>query len=251
MNCLLSNKVVLIIGGAGLLGKHFAKSIMKNGGKVIVADINLSLCDGEFPDNYFEVLMDINNGNSLSEGARIIYQKFKKIDSVVNCAYPKSTNYGAKLEDVKYDEFCKNLNINLAGAFQACQFFCNFFEKQGFGNFINIGSIYGSITPKFEIYNGTSMTMPVEYAAIKSGLIHMTRYFAKYYKGKNIRINCLSPGGIKDNQPDNFKKEYFKHCNIKGLLDAEDIFGTLLFLLSDNSMYITGQNIIVDDGFSL
>jgi len=95
------------------------------------------------------------------------------------------------------------------------------------------------------------MTMPVEYAAIKSALIHLTKYMAKYYAGNNIRVNCVSLGGLWDNQPDSFRNGYRKHCLNKGMLEPTDIVGTIIFLLSDQARYINGQNIIVDDGFVL
>ena len=107
------------------------------------------------------------------------------------------------------------------------------------------------VTPKFAIYNETEMTSPVEYAAIKAGLIHLTKYMAKYLKGKNIRVNTISPGGILNNQPKQFLKKYNNQCSTKGMLDAKDLNGTLIFLLSDASSYLNGQNIVVDDGFCL
>ena len=107
------------------------------------------------------------------------------------------------------------------------------------------------VAPRFEIYDNTPMTMPVEYAAIKSGLIHLTKYMAKYFKGMNIKVNALSPGGIFDNQPEPFLEAYKKQCSSKGMLDKSDLKGTLVYLLSDMSRYVNGQNIIVDDGFSL
>ena len=101
------------------------------------------------------------------------------------------------------------------------------------------------------IYKDTNMTMPVEYAAIKSALIHLTKYYTRYYSGHNIRFNCLSMGGIYDNQDDAFVKSYKQHCSNKGLLDIEDVFGALDYLVSDNSKYLNGHNIIIDDGFSV
>jgi NAD(P)-dependent dehydrogenase (short-subunit alcohol dehydrogenase family) len=95
------------------------------------------------------------------------------------------------------------------------------------------------------------MVSPIEYSAIKSGLISVTRYLAKYYQGMNIRVNCISPGGILDNQPDKFLHKYRASCNDKGMLDAEDLNGSIVYLLSDYSRYVTGQNIVVDDGWSL
>ena len=95
------------------------------------------------------------------------------------------------------------------------------------------------------------MSSSVEYAAIKSGLIHLSKYIAKYLKSSGVRINCISPGGILDNQPDIFLQNYKDFCLTKGMLNPIDITGTLIFLLSDNSKFINGQNIIVDDGFVL
>ena len=141
--------------------------------------------------------------------------------------------------------------MNLGGYFLTSQLFAKYFEKQGYGNIINLASIYGVIAPRFEIYNNTPMTMPVEYAAIKSGLIHLTKYMAKYFKGKNIRVNTISLGGIEDHQPESFLKAYKEFCLNKGMLDAEDVSGTVLYLLSDLSEFVNGQNIVVDDGFTL
>jgi NAD(P)-dependent dehydrogenase (short-subunit alcohol dehydrogenase family) len=154
-------------------------------------------------------------------------------------------------EDVEYSDFCENLGLNLGGLFLTSQQFAKHFQKQGHGNIINIASVYGVIAPKFEIYANTTMTMPVEYAAIKSGVIHLTAYMAKLFKGQQIRVNCISPGGILDQQPRSFLDAYKANSLNKGMLDASDLTGTLVFLLSDNSQYINGQNIVVDDGFVL
>ena len=103
----------------------------------------------------------------------------------------------------------------------------------------------------FEIYRNTKMTMPVEYAAIKSAIIHLTKYFASYFKNTGIRCNSISPGGILNDQPISFIESYNKLCHSKGMLSENDLSGVLVFLLSDESLYINGQNFIIDDGFSL
>jgi len=139
----------------------------------------------------------------------------------------------------------------LGGYFLTTQQFAKYFYKQGYGNIINMSSIYGVVPPRFEIYKDTNMTNPIEYAAIKSALLHLTKYFAVYFKGKNIRINAISPGGILDRQPKEFLKAYSDLCLNKGMLDKDDLKGTLIYLLSDMSKYLNGQNIIVDDGFTL
>jgi NAD(P)-dependent dehydrogenase (short-subunit alcohol dehydrogenase family) len=95
------------------------------------------------------------------------------------------------------------------------------------------------------------MSNSVEYSAIKAGVIHLTKYIAKYVKGNNIRVNSLSLGGILDNQPQSFLDNYKKYCLNKGMLLPDDVAGTLIFLISDASEFVNGQNIIVDDGFTL
>jgi len=107
------------------------------------------------------------------------------------------------------------------------------------------------MAPKFEIYEQTPMTMPVEYAAIKSAVLHLTKYASAYVSDSRFRVNCVSPGGLLDGQPEAFLNAYKNQTNGLGMLAAEDITGTIIFLLSDLSKAITGQNIVVDDGFSL
>jgi NAD(P)-dependent dehydrogenase (short-subunit alcohol dehydrogenase family) len=256
---MLDDKVIVVTGGAGLIGKEFVKTIIENNGKVIIADINTevgvsvknSLSKELRTSNIDFVNLDITKKNSINECIEYLNNKYKKVDALVNNAYPRNKNYARHFFDVEYDDFVENLGLNLGGYFTTSQQFAKYFKKQGYGNIINISSVYGVVAPKFDVYENTSMTMPVEYAAIKSGLIHLTKYMAKYFKGSNIRVNALSPGGIYDAQPEEFLKRYKELCLNKGMLDKSDLKGSLVYLLSDMSQYVNGQNIIVDDGFTL
>ena len=256
---LLKNKIIVITGGAGLIGIEFVKSIIENGGTAIIADINenkISKIIKELPKNYPSKKidyfnLDITKTKSLQDCIQYVHSKHGKIDALINNAYPKNKNYGNNFFDVGYDDFVENIGLNLGGYFNTSKEFSKYFQNQNYGNIINISSIYGVTAPKFEIYENTHMTMPVEYAAIKAGLIHLTKYMAKYFKGMNIKVNTLSPGGIVDSQPEEFLKNYKKECLNKGMLNKSDLKGTLIYLLSDMSKYVNGQNIIVDDGFSV
>jgi NAD(P)-dependent dehydrogenase (short-subunit alcohol dehydrogenase family) len=256
---MLKDKVVVITGGAGLIGKEFVKAVVENGGIAVIADINEkiglevkeALSKELNSENIDFVKLDITSKNSLVNCIDNLDTKYSRIDALVNNAYPRNKNYGKHFFDVEYSDFVENTGLNLGGYFTASQQFSLYFKKQGYGNIINISSIYGVVAPKFEIYDNTPMTMPVEYAAIKSGLIHLTKYMAKYFKGMNIRVNALSPGGIFDSQPESFLENYKDKCLNKGMLDKSDLKGTLVYLLSDMSKYVNGQNIVVDDGFSL
>jgi len=256
---MLKNKVVVITGGAGLIGKEFVKAVVKNDGIAIIADINeeiglkvkedlskeLNSADINF------VKLDITSKASLNQCIQYLDNKYQRIDALVNNAYPRNKNYGKHFFDVEYGDFVENTGLNLGGYFTASQQFALYFQKQGYGNIVNISSIYGVVAPKFEVYENTSMTMPVEYAAFKSGIIHLTKYMAKYFKGMGIRVNAISPGGILDAQHELFLKAYNAQCSSVGMLDKSDINGSLLYLLSDLSKYVNGQNIVIDDGFSL
>ncbi len=263
MNKSLQDKVIVITGACGLLGRHFATKIVEQGAIAIIADVNetsglalvaqINMVD---TDKSEFVYFDICSKSSINQALAIIDKKYGKIDALINNAYPRNENYGRKFFDVEYEDFCQNLNMNLGGYFLTSQQVAQYFVKQGHGNIINISSIYGVIAPKFELYDfelndNTEMTMPVEYAVIKSALIHLTKYMAKQLKGNNIRVNSLSPGGIFDSQPEKFLANYQDQCLSKGMLNPDDISGSLLYLLSDASMYVNGQNIIVDDGFTL
>lgn len=255
----LEGKIIIVTGGAGLIGKEFVKSIVENGGIGVLADIDEDagiestkhINDELKSDKTIFIKLDINSKASILNVVDRLLNEYGKIDALVNNAYPRNRNYGAKFEDVSYQDFCENININLGGYFLISQQLASIFKRQGYGNIINIASVYGIIPPRFEIYENTAMTMPVEYAVIKSALIHLTKYMAKYFKGDNIRVNSITPGGVFDNQPSVFVDKYNARCLNKGMLDGKDLSGTLIYLLSDLSKYVNGQNIVVDDGFSL
>ena len=256
---LIENKIVIVTGGAGLLGQAFCKTIVQNGGIAIVGELDIKrgqeVCvkiKSELNTSNIDfVPLDITSKTSIIDAIAIISKKYGKIDALVNNAYPRNKNYGKKFEEVEYSDFCENINLNIGGYFLTSQQFAAFFKKQGFGNIINISSIYGVVAPRFDVYENTPMTMPVEYAAIKSAVLHLTKYMAKYFKGQNIRVNAISLGGIQDKQPESFLNKYKSYTLNKGMLDNTDINGTLIYLLSNMSHLVNGQNIIVDDGFTL
>lgn len=256
---MIKDKIIVVTGGAGIIGKEFIKAIVKNRGIAIIADIDedtsinvLNTLSQELDTKNIDFIkLDITSKDSLKNCINYLNKKYRRIDALVNNAYPRNKNYGKYFEDVEYTDFVENLGLNLGGYFITSQQFSQYFKIQGHGNIINISSIYGVVAPKFEIYKDTNMTTPVEYAAIKAGLIHLTKYMAKYFRRMNIRVNTISPGGILNNQPKTFLDRYKKECLNKGMLDSCDITGTLLYLLSDFSKYVNGQNIIVDDGFSI
>lgn len=255
---MLAGKTILLFGGMGLLGKRIVTALLDVGANVIIASRSADVSAFQFTGeccqksvNLSAVSVDVSKPSEVEAALEFAVQKHGVLSAVVNLSFPRNVAFGNKFEDVRYEEFCDNLVAHLGGAFLVCQKAVEVFRRQGGGHIVNVASIYGVVAPRFHIYDGTSMTKEVEYVLAKSAIVHLTKYLARYLKGKNIRVNCISPGGISDSQPQAFLRGYNSFCVNKGMLDPEDLVGTFLFLLSDQSKFINGQNIIVDDGFSL
>ena len=252
---MLKDNVVAITGGAGLIGTAFSKAIIENGGRVIIGDISSNrgqnLQDKLGADKALFIKVNTSDTNSIDKFLELGENHFGKIDSAIHCAYPRSEQWGSSFENIEAEGLKEDLFHQLGGAILFSQRIISFFKKQGHGNLVHVASIQGVAAPKFEHYDGTSMVSPIEYSAIKSGIISITRYLARYCSGQSIRVNCISPGGILDNQPASFLEKYNASCSSKGMMDAPDLNGTIIFLLSEMSQYINGQNVIIDDGWTL
>jgi NAD(P)-dependent dehydrogenase (short-subunit alcohol dehydrogenase family) len=240
----LNDKVIIVTGGSGLLGTDIIYQIKKLGAIVINLEINIKT-----NVELTEIECDITNPESINNTISLIIQKFGKIDGLVNNAYPRTNDWGNKFEDIKIDSWKSNIDMQLNSTFYLCQIVLEKMKIQKFGSIINMASIYGLVGPDFSVYANTDMTMPAAYSAIKGGVISFTRYLSSYYGKYNIRINCISPGGIFNNQPDTFVKNYEKKVPMNRMGKPSDISPAVCFMLSDESSYITGHNLVIDGGW--
>lgn len=233
--------------GFGLIGKKINQHLKESGYKTVVFDLQ------EIPgETCFK--LDITSEASVSEVISKLNAAGILLEGIVNCSYPRGKNYGRRLENVQLEDFNSSLNLHLGGYFNVMKNFGAYFKDlRRPSSIVSFSSIYGVIPPRFEIYESQSFTMPVEYAAIKSAIIHLNKYMAKYFKGTDVRFNTISPGGVYDSHSESFLKEYGDHAlsSRGGMLDPQDLSGAVRFLLSDESRYINGQNLIVDDGWTL
>ena len=252
---MLKQKKIIVFGASGLLGSHVVVDLLNKGADVIAIDINVSALEKKITSTSINTgySLDIIELDILSEEAvSNLFNQTSGISGVVNCSYPRNQTYGADFLDVSLSSFNENLSMHLGSAFFLMQQSAKYFQRSNSDfSFVNIASIYGTNSPEFNVYENTNMTMPVEYAAIKSAIIHLNKYVAKYINNSLFRVNSISPGGILNQQPSTFLEKYKKLTHGKGMLDVEDILGSISFLLSDEAKFITGQNIIIDDGFSL
>lgn len=236
----LKGKVAVVAGGAGLIGKEIARGLSAFGAAVVVADISKGAGRR----------VDITNERSVSSLIKFVDKKYGRMDIWVNSAYPRTGDWALKLEDVPVSSWRKNIDMHLNGYFICCRNAAEYMKKKKAGSIINLASIYGMAGPDFSIYKGTAMTCPGAYSAIKGGIIAFTRYLASYYGRQGVRVNCISPGGVRDSQAEAFIKRYSDKTPLGRMANAADITGAAIYLASDASAYVTGHNLVVDGGWT-
>lgn len=234
---MLKNKNIIVIGGCGLIGREIVKHAKNSGATVVNADIKSD-----------ELCFDVASRRSVKDGLKFVYDKYGRIDGIVNCAYPRTADWGrGKLEDIDIESWRKNVDMQLNSIISIVQEALKYMKTGS--SFVNFASIYGVIGNDFTIYEGTTMSPPAAYCAIKGGVINLTKFLASYLGARGVRVNCISPGGVLDNQNETFVKQYSHKCPLKRMAKASEIAPAVSFLLSDGASYITGHNLLVDGGW--
>ena len=243
----LKDKVIILTGASGLIGNETFKHLIKNGAKVIAVDIR-STSDNEKSFYQFDITQPIEIDKLIA----LTLTKFKRIDGLVNLAYPRTKEWGVRFEDILLDSWRENVDMQMNVVFYLCQKVLEIMKPQKSGSIINIGSIYGVVGNDFTLYEEYGGTSAAAYTAIKGGLINLTRFLASYYGPYNIRVNCVSPGGIIDveRQHPSFIKRYSAKSPLRRLGNPEEIAPAITFLLSDEASFITGHNLMVDGGWT-
>lgn len=251
-------KSVLITGAAGRIGFATAQALAKLGYDVILCDVNKQTLDqakdqirSQTNIECHAVLGDASCSEGITELINESLNYFPKISSAVHCAYPHSQTWGASIHDLNQKSLFLDLQSQLGGAILFSQQIIKHFLASGGGSLIHVSSIQGIAAPKFSHYEGTTMHSPIEYSAIKAGIISITKWLARYFAGNNIRVNVVSPGGIIESQPEIFLDKYRNSCTNIGMLESSHVSDAIAFLLSDAASAINGHNLIVDDGWSL
>ena len=259
----LENRVAVITGGAGFLGKEFCTTLATAGAKVVVADVDgQSATDiaRSIGSSAIAVEADVSDPASVTRLISQTVTKLGGIDILINGAAlnPKfdSADRGkhtGSFEDYPLETWDRSVAVNLTGAFLCSQAACVQMLSGGGGVIVNICSTYGLVGPDQRIYQREGKPAefkPVDYSVTKAGLLGMTRYLASYYAGKNIRINALSPGGVINDHHDDFVESYSSRTILGRMAEPDELRGAILFLASDASSYMTGANLIVDGGWT-
>jgi NAD(P)-dependent dehydrogenase (short-subunit alcohol dehydrogenase family) len=266
----VENKVILLTGAFGLIGREVSQSLLKHGAKVILSDVNQKVLPSvheqlllSFPKEQFLVTkLDITDEQSIAECIEQITVKFGRIDVLINNAaidakfdrHNQSAVNASRFENYPIELLQKSIEVNLTGTVRITQAVCRQMLKQGSGNIINVASTYSLVAPNQQLYDygaGEEIRYkPVDYIATKSFIPNFTRYIATFYAKEGIRCNAIVPHGIYNDHEEKFLINFSKYSPLGRMCDRSELNGPFIFLSSDASSYMTGSVMVVDGGWT-
>ncbi|KRA55356.1 SDR family oxidoreductase [Devosia sp. Root635] len=257
----LTGRTVVITGGGGILGQRMTAAMVAAGANVAVIDHDLAKATqaaeaGADKGRALPFAVDITDGDAVRAVSLAIGQAFGPVHGLVNNAAAKSANFFEPFETFPLADWNEVMGVNLTGAMICSQIFGAAMAERGDGSIVNTLSIYGIVAPDQRIYEGSeyegrAINTPAVYSASKAGLWGLTRYLSSYWGHRNVRVNALTPGGVFSGQNSTFVDRYSARVPMGRMAQATEMSGALVFLLSDASSYVTGQNIAVDGGLTV
>jgi NAD(P)-dependent dehydrogenase (short-subunit alcohol dehydrogenase family) len=262
----LDGRVIVITGGLGQLGMEFARAVMERGGKVALLDLideksadkRMAVFGNGLMVRYFRV--DVSDAESVRSGLARIKREWGTPWGLVNNAGLDSPPDASAVDNGPFENFPESawdrvMDVNLKGVFTCCKIIGGAMAEEGRGAIVNIASIYGVVSPDQRIYEyrrkrGEEFYKPVAYCVSKGALPNLTRYLATYWAGRNVRVNCLSFGGVFNEQDKEFLDAYCARVPMGRMAHPDEYNGAVVFLLSDASSYMTGSNIVIDGGLT-
>jgi NAD(P)-dependent dehydrogenase (short-subunit alcohol dehydrogenase family) len=250
----LDGKCAVVIGGAGKIGFPMAQALAEAGACVYVGSRNEKNYNAVAKKlqseglNVEGILLDQSSETSVKHALEVVTKEFKNPEILINsgCSRPMKKYFNDTV-----DNWDKSMEINARGMFITSRTFGNAMAQGDGGSIINISSIYGLVAPDMSIYEGSDFETEPDYTFLKGGIIAFSKYLSSYYSKKNVRVNCISPGGYYNNQPEPFLSKYIERIPLGRMANHDDMKGVALFLASEASSYITGAVIPVDGGWTV
>jgi NAD(P)-dependent dehydrogenase (short-subunit alcohol dehydrogenase family) len=250
----VSDRVIVITGACGLIGRTMSKALYERGAKLILADIEEAK-PAEYAASLGENAKGIASNVRFAEEVKKLLdftlEQFGRADVLIcNHQFKPKGFLEAKAETFP-EELWDDINdVNYKGTFLLCRDFGNQMLKQGKGSIINFASTYGVVSSNPALYADNSMGNPIAYTASKGGVITLTKYLGSYWASKGVRVNAITPHGVWNNHEDAFVKRFSAMSPSNRLMQPEEILGGILFLASDASSYVTGSNLLVEGGWT-
>ncbi len=252
----VSGRVAVVTGGMGQLGAVYAAGLAERGMKVAIFDV----AGGETPEGARAFEVDVTSRASIEAAAEAVEAEWGVPHLLVNNAGLDSppdapAEEVGPFESYPEDSFDAVLDVNVKGVFQCCQVIGGAMAREGRGSIVNVSSIYGLLSPVQDLYafrreQGETFVKPVAYSVSKSAILNLTRYLATYWAKSGVRVNTLTLGGVWNDQPAEFLEAYAARAPMGRMLEAREALGSVVFLASDASSYVTGANLVVDGGWS-
>lgn len=257
----LKNRVAIVTGGAGHIGSAIAEALAELGANIAILDISLESClavceriSMEYALEALPLAIDLAQEEHIRIVPDKVINKFGRLDIMVNCAafvgISNLPGWVAPFEEQHVKKWKLALDLNLTAPFILTQACASALKNSGNGSVINIASIYGLVGPDMRIYEGTALGNPAAYAASKGGLLQLTRWLSTVL-APDVRVNAITPGGVWRNQPKAFHEKYIERTPLKRMAIEEDLKGAVVYLAGDLSSYVTGQNLVVDGGWTV
>ncbi|MER2007817.1 MAG: SDR family oxidoreductase [Psychrobacillus sp.] len=262
----LKGKNAIVTGGAGILGRHFCKGLADAGANVAIIDINFSEANQiaeqiviDYKTKSKAFYCDLTSEESVKQMVEDVVKEYGEINILHNNAAGKSNNlneFFAPFEEYNLDQWKEIMSTNLDSMFLVAKYVGKvmLMQEKG-GSIIQTSSIYGVMGPDNRIYEGShyldrQINTPAIYSASKAGVVGLTKYLATYWASAGIRVNSITPGGVESGQNEIFKKNYANRIPLGRMSQPEEMTGALIYLASDASSYVTGQNLLIDGGLS-
>ena len=254
----LEGALAVVTGALGNLGPLWVRTLRDAGATVVGLDVRKDSEGTLTGDRVSVEVADVTDRAALDAVARLIDEQHGTPDVLVNNAgidAPPGADAGAhRIEDVPWEQFARTVEVNLGGVFQTTQVFGARMAEAGRGSIVNIGSLYAAIAAEPQFYShmreDPPFLKPAAYGASKAGVVNLTRYFARLWGPRNVRVNALSPGGVRGGQDPEFVRKFTARVPLGRMAELEDLTAPLLFLASDGSRYLTGHELRVDGGFT-